>query len=336
MIPDFPSFSMILETVNLELAELDGLRDALTSISEQDFDVRKAREILMVESGDVPQEKLAEITRDFPWLTVMKVPPGTGYEEAKMLGTARCSGEIVVFFDADCRYEKTWLRGLLEGFQQHPELGVLGGETMIRADSVIGLATSVLFTFNFYSDRQAIYKHERIHLNNAAFRREVLRSHPFPTRLALFRMSSRLYVKQLKKGGIGVARQPRSRAMHAPPNGLGHYFWRFLMFGHDAVNVYRLADAEDPEVAAQRPARGRFLGRLLSLISDRGLMIFSRLTWLIKANPRHLLRLPLALPLIAIGGGLMLFGYLSALLFPRLLPSLMPNGIQRGADYAQR
>ena len=336
MNPELSSFSLILETVNLELAELNGLRDSLTSIADQNVDVRSACEILMVEGGDVPKDKLAEITRDFPWLSIIEVPPGTGYEEAKMLGAARCSGEIVVYFDADCRYEKTWLRSLLEGFKQHPEIGVLGGETMIRADSVIGLATCVLFTFNFYSDRQSIYDHERIHLNNAAFRRAVLEKYPFPTGLALFRMSSRLYVEQLKKAGIRVARQPKSCALHAPPNGLGHFFWRFLMFGHDAVNVYRIADAANQQSTGQPPTRGRFLGRLVSLIGDRGSKIFSRLIWLIRDNPRHALRLPLALPLIGIGAFLMLVGYLSALFFPGLLPSLMPGSIQRGADYAQR
>jgi len=332
MKPELPSFSLILETANLELAELDGLRESLASIAGQSIDVRGAREVLMVEGGDVPGERLVEITRDFPWLSIMKVPPGTGYEEAKMLGMAHCSGEILVFFDADCRYERDWLRSLLEGFAQHPELGVLGGETMIRADSVIGLTTCVLFTFNFYSDRQSIYDHDRIHLNNSAFRRQVLLDHPFPTGLALFRMSSRLYVAQLKEAGVRVARQPKSRALHAPPNGLGHFFWRFLMFGHDAVNVYRLADAASRQATGRTPRRGRFLGRLLSLVGERGAKIFSRLAWLIRDDWHQVLRLPL----IASGAFLMFVGYLSALFFPRLLPSLMPDSIQRGADYARR
>ena len=56
-----PSFSLVLETVNLELADVDDVRRSLASLAQQDLSPEAANEVVMVESGEVPQEVLATL-----------------------------------------------------------------------------------------------------------------------------------------------------------------------------------------------------------------------------------------------------------------------------------
>ena len=332
------SFSLVLETVNLELADIALLRQCLDSIAAQDLDITTAREILMVEGGEVPAELLEELQTDYPWLSVHRVSSDTGYEEAKMMGANLTTGNIVVFDDADCVYEPMWLSGLLvNGFLFHQEVGLLGGETMIRTDSIWGMISALLFSFNFYSQREDIYEHERFHWNNVAIRREVLEKYPIPFRQPLFRSSTFLYSAQLRDNGIVVARQPRSRAKHAAPNGWSHFFWRYLMFGHDAATVLRLVKDQNRE-SPQRssPANNGPLYKLPRLIGDRLITIAERIRYLVCEDASNWLRLPVVLPIVGVGLVLMLIGYISVLISPKLLPFVIPDQIKRGSSFAKR
>jgi len=328
--------SLILETVNLELADLAGLRHCLDSISKQSLDLTDC-EILMVESGEVPEEALRDLQGEYPWLNLHQVPPGMGYEEAKMTGVEVTSGEIVAFFDADCIYEKDWLRNLInDGLLTRPDLGVLGGETMIDTGSVWGITSSLLFSFNFYSTASDIYNYERFHFNNVAFRREVLQQHPIPTRQPLFRTSTMLYSMELREAGIEVGRQPRSRALHAAPNGWRHFFWRYLMFGHDAAGVLKLARKRAFAKQATLSEGGRPLNRLWHLARNRLRTISRRASFLLREQPRRWLYLPVVLPLVGTGLLLMTAGYLMRGLSSELLPAIMPSEIKRGSSFADR
>ena len=53
-----PSYSLIIETANLSLADLDGLRETLDSLAVQTLPVQNAREVLLADSGDVPPDSL--------------------------------------------------------------------------------------------------------------------------------------------------------------------------------------------------------------------------------------------------------------------------------------
>ena len=129
---------------------------------------------------------------------------------------------MVVFFDSDCVYEAGWLRGLIEGLGDRPDIDVLGGETMIRTDSAWALASAVLFSFEFYSGRGAVYDAERFHFNNVAFRRAVLDEAPPPVRLPVFRTPTTFYAALLRQRGFRIGRQPKSRARHQPLQAAHH------------------------------------------------------------------------------------------------------------------
>lgn len=323
---EHPTFSLILETVNLELADLDEVSECLRSIAAQDLDIREACEVLLIESGDIPRLHLEQLCERFPWLTIVSVHHATGYEAAKQAGVERVSGDVVIFFDADCTYTAGWLRGLVKGMCDNPDIGVLGGETMIRPDGVYGLAVAATFSFDFYSNRTGVYPGVSFHWNNVAFRREILEKHPIPTRLPLFRTIPKLYADRLIEDGINIARQARSRALHAPPNGLSHFFWRYLMFGHDAAVLSRLRPPREQAAAPESAATAPRL-TALELARHRLAELFRRLRILLGRDSSRWLQLPGALLIAFTGFGLMGGGYLATLVAPCLLPRMVPASV---------
>ena len=105
-----PSYSVIIETANLSLADLDGLRETLDSLAVQTLPVQNAREVLLADSGDVPPDSLQQTLRTYPWVRPMGLAEGTGYEELKMAGANASSGELIVFADGDCLYRANMAR----------------------------------------------------------------------------------------------------------------------------------------------------------------------------------------------------------------------------------
>jgi glycosyltransferase involved in cell wall biosynthesis len=329
---------MILETANLELADLAVLNRCLDSIARQDIDITTAREVLMVHSGDVPSELVQRLSGNYAWLDVLNVPQETGYGQAKMIGVAQTTGDIIVFFDSDCDYEPGWLRGLLGGLADHPDVGLLGGETMMSSDTALGLAASVLFTFESFTHGTKIYQHRRVHLNSVAVWRQILVDHPieaYPNVLAAGGISTTMLARSIREGGKKVARQPLSRAIHAPPNGFRHFFWRFLSMGHDAVNFYRLEAAQRKENDRREPEIGALILRFFGLAAERIRETVKKLSFILKEQPRRWLLLPLALPLLLLGIGLQVTGYISNLLFPKLIPALAPKSMKRGTTFLE-
>lgn len=328
-----PSFSLVLETVNLELADVDDVRRSLASLAQQDLSPEAANEVVMVESGEVPQEVLATLLKDFPWLKLVKVPSETGYEEAKMAGVKETTGDVIVFFDADCEYQPGWLRHLIEGMAERPDIGVLGGETMIHTDSAWAIASAVLFSFDWYTDRKEIYEAERFHFNNVAFRRSALERVPPPTNLPVFRLPTTYYAALLRDHGYRIARQPLSRCRHESPNGLAHFFWRYLVFGLDGVYTQKLPWPGRSGARHNRPSRGFLFGRMFSIGANHLGKVSRRLTHIFAEDPKRLVYLPLILPLVITGAFLMVCGFVSGLLAPQLLPSVMPDSVKRGTAY---
>jgi glycosyltransferase involved in cell wall biosynthesis len=334
---NLPSFSLVLETVNLELADIDDVRRSLKSVASQDLDPTSANDVVMVESGEVPQSVLATLTEEFPWLKIIKVPVDIGYEEAKMAGVRETTGDVIVFFDADCVYQPGWLRGLIEGMAERPDIGVLGGETMLHTDSVWNLASAVLFTFEWYTGAKDIYESERFHLNNVAFRRTVLERVPPPTQLPVFRLPTTYYAALLREKGYRICRQPKSRARHEAPNGWVHFFWRYVVFGLDGVNAQKLPwPGQATRQNHGSASRVFLLNRFVAIGAGHTKEVTRRLRRLFSEDPMLLLYLPVILPLLLSAGLLMIGGFLSGLFAPKFLPTVMPASVRRGTPYADR
>jgi glycosyltransferase involved in cell wall biosynthesis len=300
-----PTFSMILETENLESADRAGLMAALGSILNQDLSPLSANEVILIDSGDVPDAMGRLIAEEFPWIKVHTAPDAIGYYGAKMLGAHLATGEVIVYCDSDCLYEPHWLRTLLQTFVGRPEVAIVAGETTTRGCGPYGTAMAITYIFPQYSGETAIAPTRQYYLNNVAFRRSVLLESPMPTDLPLYRGNCVIHARGLLDAGRTIWRQPQARALHAPPNGLRHFVWRFLLIGHD---YYWQAQLRSNGVAAK--SSGAVLADGQVLAKTGNLAIFrSRLTRMLAHEPRHLWFLPLSLPVVLASAAFIAIGY---------------------------
>jgi GT2 family glycosyltransferase len=122
-----------------------------------------------MDSGDVPEDRLRLTLNDYPWVRAVRLPEGTGYEELKMAGAQAAAGEVVVFADGDCFYDRGWLEALLSPFSES-SVSIVGGETSIDSAGLYGLANVIVSSFPARSSSPGLYSADRYHLNNVAFR----------------------------------------------------------------------------------------------------------------------------------------------------------------------
>jgi glycosyltransferase involved in cell wall biosynthesis len=319
-----PSFSVIIETANLSLADLDGLQETLASLAKQSLPIEKATEVLIADSGDVPEDVFQATLTAYPWARVMRLPDGTGYEELKMAGARATTGDIVVFADGDCDYDRAWLERLLAPFAD-ASVSVVGGETTIESTGPYEFGVALAASFPARTS-SGLYTSDRYHLNNVAFRRPVLEAVPIPSRRPCYRMSG-LHAARLLAAGYTIVRQPAARALHAAPNGVSHFIWRFLLMGFDGVVVPRLIAQDAP--AARRPGVRR--RRTFGLIRFWAVQVGAKLASEIARRPSRLLMLPLALPVFGAAVALQAVGALAGLVAPERLLSAVPDDVLRGS-----
>jgi glycosyltransferase involved in cell wall biosynthesis len=294
-----PTFSVVIETENLATADVDGLAASLDSLTRQTVGLERAQEVWIVDSGDVSAEHLAALRVRFPWLRLFRVPEGLDYYDAKMRAALACSGEICVFCDSDCKYDADWLESLLRVFANDPQAAAVGGETRVKAEGVYGLANALVYLFPPFTGTRSPRTSRFYFFNNVAFRLALLRTYPLPSNVPLYRGHCYLHAQGLLRAGHDILIQPAARASHAPPNGVSHFFWRYLLIGSDEITIRRLlADGDTPTTAIPkfRPVRDtRYLFAGMYLRAKAPL----RRVWPILAeNPGRTLLLPFAAPIV--------------------------------------
>jgi glycosyltransferase involved in cell wall biosynthesis len=313
-----PSFSLILETENLETADIQGLQRSIASLAQQAA-IDQANEILLIDSGNTPPNLLTQLQEIYPWLTVKTAPLNTEYYASKMLGLDWTTGEIVVYYDSDCVYDRDWLPILLASFEK-PEIQVVGGETTTDGVGFYGTAMALCYIFPQYSGLTDLMPAKQYFLNNVAFRRSLLETFPIPTGLPLYRGNCVLHAQALQAAGYTIWRQPQARSLHAPPNGFKHYWQRFLLIGHDwywqkrltedslanrppAPNSGGVRDSDDPTISSQSK---------LSIGLDR-------ISKMIQRDRRHAFYLPFCLPIVLFSVLLIAIGYQITVRHPHYL-----------------
>ncbi|MFB2834766.1 glycosyltransferase family 2 protein [Floridanema evergladense] len=285
-----PSFSIIVETENLATAELEGLYRSLDSIASQDLSPELAKEVLILESGDVPQEMMEQLTNKYPWLSMRRISADVDYYAAKMKGVSLTTGDVIVLADSDCIYQPNWLRNLLAPFAED-NVNVVAGETTTSAEGVYGLAIALTYIFPRFSHSNNLEKTQYYFCNNVAFRRSFLAKYPIPVDLPIYRGNCVIHANSLMKQGETIWKQPNSRACHAAPNGGAHFFWRFLLYGYDALLIYRLKQTEKKTIF--QPIVELFISFALGLY--KVMVAAKRLIDVAIEQPRYLLNLPIAI-----------------------------------------
>ncbi len=312
-ISQLPSFSIILETENLANADLEGLSASLKSLIDQDVPPTWANEVILIDSGDAPPELLAQLCQRYPWIKVHPASLTTGYYKAKMLGAQQSTGEITIYCDSDCAYEPHWIRTILTTFASNPDIQIVAGETSTRGKGPYGTAMALTYIFPQHSGETELTPTYQYFLNNVAFRRSFLLQYPIPTDLPLYRGNCVIHAYCLTQQGYTIWRQPQARATHAPPNGLSHFFWRFLLIGHD---YYWQQQLTQPEINLNQSLVSReHLREAARVLTIKGpqvkLRIFSsRISRMFKNNPQHLLYLPFAMPIALTSVFLIFAGYI--------------------------
>ena len=300
------SFSIVLETENLANADAHGLIDAIEALAHQSLPPTAANEVLLIDSGDSPPDLLAQLRHQYPWIKVHHAPMGTRYYNAKMLGAELATGAIVVYYDCDCVYETNWLQAMLTSFTR-ADIQLVAGETTTRSVGIYGTAMALTYIFPQYSGRNNLTPVNQYFLNNVAFRREFLLQHPIAFELPLYRGHCAIHADELRQQGYTIWSQPQARATHAPPNGLSHFFWRFLLIGHDYYWQKKLLKG----AVSSDPA--------LSGIEGKMQVFYDRVSKMIANNPHRLIFFPLAMP-IAIASAILIYvGYLITSLNPHYL-----------------
>lgn len=307
---NLPSFSLVLETENLANADLDGLAQSLASLGLQDLPLTAANEVLMVDSGSTPAQLLKQLCDRYPWLTVHQAPPTMGYYKAKMLGAALATGKVVVYCDSDCTYESGWLRSLLLPFTQDHDVQLVAGETTTRGAGFYGTAMALTYIFPQYSGERSLAPTTQYFLNNVAFRREFLLENPIPDVLPLYRGNCVIHAKRLQQHGYTIWRQPQARATHAPPSNLSHFFWRFLLIGHDYYWQQQLTaqlkrETQKPEATQATPDDRDPMSGFKSKLD----IFFDRIRKMVRHDRRHLLYLPFSVPIAIVSVLLIFAGY---------------------------
>lgn len=287
---ELPSFSIIVETENLASAEIEGLSRSLDSIASQDLSPELAKEVLILESGDVPEEMMEQLKKKYPWLSIRRISADVDYYAAKMKGVSLTTGEVIILADSDCVYQQNWLRNLLTPFIEDNNVNVVAGETRTSAKGAYGLAIALTYIFPPFSRSNNLEKTQYYFCNNVAFRRSFLAKYPIPANLPIYRGNCVIHANSLIKQGETIWKQPKSRAYHAAPNGGAHFFWRFLLYGYDALRIYRLKQQNQ---TSWQPISDLFISVALGLF--KVMVAGKRLVVLAMENPRYLLNLPIAI-----------------------------------------
>lgn len=251
------------------------------------------REVIVVDgaSGDGSAEE-AERFR----ATVVRSPRPLSAGEARNIGLARASGEIVAFTDADAVPRGDWVEAILAAFDRWPGAAGVGGMVLDGSRGVAG-RLEYLSNFSEFSLPRPPRPVPTIPTLNVAYRREAVRGLAFiPTTAG----EDTMFNADLAARGGTLVFDPSIAVTHVPSRrGLGDFF----------RNQYRCGVAFVlPRV--RRPMRGSALLRHPWL-----LLLLPRLAVLSRRYlcTRHLPSFIVLLPLLAAGEACRTAGILAQL-----------------------
>jgi glycosyltransferase involved in cell wall biosynthesis len=290
-----PSFSIVVETENLESAGQQELLDALKSLARQSLSPELAREVLIVNSGRVEESVVNAIRTRFPWIAIHASAEPLDYYAAKALGVSLTSGDIVLMFDSDVQYDAHWLESVLELFGSDPDLDLVTGETSLEVSGPYTLAVLLAWAFPPLTRRAHAYATTGYAANNVAFRRRVLDAIPIPVGTGLWRGNCTLHSHRLVRARAKMLRSPQASAIH-PMLPFRNFYPRLWGAGFNDTGA---------SILAQR-SLGRSNGyarvyALLYVCARRSLRVASRTFAVVSSHPRWLAYLPIALPLAITG-----------------------------------
>ena len=178
------------------------------------------------------QARLARAAgRDIAFVAVTR---GTGYYEAKNRGFEATTGDVVVFGDADCWPDSTWLAELTEPFDDQ-EVEAVAGRTCYRGDLLGTAATTI--DFMYFDSPLGKGCTRNFYANNVAFRRATFERARYVLGGAFYRGNCQVMGLELQANGVKIAFQPSARTTHRFPDDAKDFVRLRLLRGADAVSL---------------------------------------------------------------------------------------------------
>lgn len=308
------SFSIILETENLAHVEIESLVKCIESLEGGDLTPEMAKEFIIMNTGQVPDEIRKIVEERFPWAEFIQLDEDYGYYDSKMYGFKKTTGEIIVYCDSDCLYQQNWLEASVKPFLDDSELMVVGGETSVQVKNPLDLAVLLIWIFPPFSYKKTLYKKSSFYLNNVVFRRFLIERFSFVKNVNLYRSDGAVYHKQLVEAGIQIWNNPNAKTLHPRPETFKKVIWRMLLNSHSTVFRHCLNGQTKLEfdkisfitkIKAFFKASKKWIGRP-----------FRRIFNVSRSQIKKRYYIPLAIPLVILFQVVLVIGTLLSLIFP--------------------
>lgn len=310
-----PTFSIIIESENLAVEDSAMLLAALASLHNQTVSVGEAEEVILVNSGKIPEDVETTIRQQYPLLRMYTIEEGATYYEAKQNPVALTTGEVIVFCDSDCKYSTEWLESLLAPYSDPDILAdVVTGATSVSLDGFHSYFVALNWCFPVQTNHSVPVQTDGYAANNVSFRRNLLSRHPLPTSLRLYRGNCTLHARELLEKGTSIWKAPRAGAIH-PALRPTHVPARFFMWGHHEAKICRARYADSGNALIRTVYR---TGAMLRTIARRLVMPFVRWPALLRSRPASMLYIPPLLVYIAIADLFFIAGVVATLLIPSM------------------
>jgi glycosyltransferase involved in cell wall biosynthesis len=227
--------SVVIETVNARTVPTAPLADALEPTMNALARQSVAPDEVIIVIDDAVDARTTDLIRArYPHVKIASSGAQSNYFVAKNAGAAVAGGGIVAFLDSDCEAARDWLEMLLSRFT--PDAGGVAGRARYVGGSFAARTLSVPDFALVHEEGSGTST--GMHLNNVAFRRDVLLRYPLDARIRRHGACYLLF-NQLRAAGVRILYEPRARTMHRFPGARTMLRQEFER-GYDAVDIYRL------------------------------------------------------------------------------------------------
>lgn len=149
----------------------------------------------------------------------VRIDADAGYYDAKNIGfgaTDPDRAQYIVFADADCVPEPTWLAELLSPLSGDDAPPVVVGRTSYAA-SMAGIALTTL-DFMYFPSPLADQATRNFYANNVVFRREVFAEHSYQALAGVYRAHCQVLGLRLQAAGVPLRYAPGAHTVHRLPD----------------------------------------------------------------------------------------------------------------------
>jgi glycosyltransferase involved in cell wall biosynthesis len=211
--------------------------DSIRNLLQAVFSQREAglREVIVIDSGS--SDATLQIASEFP-VHIERIPPESFHHaRTRNLAASLASGEVVVFLSQDAvPASDDWLQAMLANFAD-PKVGAVYGRQIPRTDSSVE-RQDVLDTI--YGEQRIVkdpsagnqigYRYYHFSDVNAALRRTVWQSTPYPEELKVF--EDLAIAKVILDAGWKIVYEPRACVFHSHRHSTLALFKRYFDIGY--------------------------------------------------------------------------------------------------------